>query len=131
MGTDVNATGQYSFRQVTLAFLGTGTMVVCLNIYYILGQGEIENVSEDTCQLVRACSEYPVCNETLTMLDCCCTFAPTVGHCHPSITQAATTQMELLNANSHFLHDNIVQYADRLAATLPDKLSVFYFVNSG
>uniref|UniRef100_A0A4W5LSI3 5-phosphohydroxy-L-lysine phospho-lyase n=1 Tax=Hucho hucho TaxID=62062 RepID=A0A4W5LSI3_9TELE len=75
---------------------------------YILGQGEIENVSEDTCQLVRA-----------------------LGHCHPSITQAATRQMELLNANSHFLHDNIVQYADRLAATLPDKLRVFYFVNSG
>uniref|UniRef100_A0A4W5LW37 5-phosphohydroxy-L-lysine phospho-lyase n=1 Tax=Hucho hucho TaxID=62062 RepID=A0A4W5LW37_9TELE len=54
-----------------------------------------------------------------------------LGHCHPSITQAATRQMELLNANSHFLHDNIVQYADRLAATLPDKLRVFYFVNSG
>ncbi|XP_046718627.1 5-phosphohydroxy-L-lysine phospho-lyase isoform X2 [Silurus meridionalis] len=39
--------------------------------------------------------------------------------------------MELLNANTRFLHDNIVQYAKRLAATLPKKLSVFYFVNSG
>ncbi|XP_047210284.1 5-phosphohydroxy-L-lysine phospho-lyase isoform X2 [Girardinichthys multiradiatus] len=39
--------------------------------------------------------------------------------------------MDLLNANSRFLHDNIVLYADRLAATLPKKLSVFYFVNSG
>ncbi|XP_062872960.1 5-phosphohydroxy-L-lysine phospho-lyase isoform X2 [Trichomycterus rosablanca] len=39
--------------------------------------------------------------------------------------------MELLNANTRFLHDNIVQYADRLAATLPSKLCVFYFVNSG
>ncbi|KAM8848534.1 5-phosphohydroxy-L-lysine phospho-lyase isoform 3-T4 [Synchiropus picturatus] len=39
--------------------------------------------------------------------------------------------MDLLNTNSRFLHDNIVLYAERLAATLPKKLSVFYFVNSG
>jgi hypothetical protein len=26
--------------------------------YYKLGQGEVENDSEDTCQLVSACSEY-------------------------------------------------------------------------
>lgn len=56
---------------------------------------------------------------------------PAVGHCHPDITKAAAAQMDLLNANSRFLHDNIVLYADRLAATLPEKLSVFYFVNSG
>ena len=30
MATDVSATGRLSFRQVTLVFLGTGTMVVCL-----------------------------------------------------------------------------------------------------
>ena len=29
MATDVSATGQDSYRQVTLEFLGTGTMVVC------------------------------------------------------------------------------------------------------
>lgn len=39
--------------------------------------------------------------------------------------------MELLNTNSRFLHDNLVLYAQRLQATLPDKLSVCYFVNSG
>jgi hypothetical protein len=26
--------------------------------FYRLGQGEVENVSEDNCHLVRACSEY-------------------------------------------------------------------------
>ena len=30
MVTDVSASGRKSFRQVTLVFLGTGTMVVCL-----------------------------------------------------------------------------------------------------
>ncbi|XP_019730315.1 5-phosphohydroxy-L-lysine phospho-lyase isoform X2 [Hippocampus comes] len=39
--------------------------------------------------------------------------------------------MDLLNTNTRFLHDNLVLYADRLAATLPERLSVFYFVNSG
>ncbi|KAG7260936.1 hypothetical protein CRUP_002427, partial [Coryphaenoides rupestris] len=44
---------------------------------------------------------------------------------------AAAAQMELLNTNARFLHDNIISYANRLSATLPDKLRVFYFLNSG
>ncbi|XP_069781509.1 ethanolamine-phosphate phospho-lyase-like isoform X2 [Narcine bancroftii] len=39
--------------------------------------------------------------------------------------------MELLNTNSRFLHDNLVQYAKKLTETLPPQLSVCYFVNSG
>lgn len=54
-----------------------------------------------------------------------------VGHCHPEVLKAALKQMELLNTNSRFLHDNIVEYAKRLSATLPEKLSVCYFTNSG
>lgn len=54
-----------------------------------------------------------------------------VGHCHPDVVAAATEQMSLLNTNSRFLHDNMVLLAERLAATLPPPLSVFYFVNSG
>eukprot|EP00069_Balaena_mysticetus_P020945 bmy_13350T0 len=54
-----------------------------------------------------------------------------VGHCHPEVVKAAQKQMGLLNTNSRFLHDNIVEYAKRLSATLPDRLSVCYFTNSG
>lgn len=54
-----------------------------------------------------------------------------MGHCHPDVVQAGAQQMDLLNTNSRFLHDNLVLYARRLQATLPDKLSVCYFVNSG
>lgn len=54
-----------------------------------------------------------------------------VGHCHPDVVKAGAGQMEQLNTNSRFLHDNLVLYAQRLQATLPDKLSVCYFVNSG
>lgn len=54
-----------------------------------------------------------------------------VGHCHPDVVKAGAEQMHQLNTNSRFLHDNLVLYAQRLQATLPDKLSVCYFVNSG
>src|SRR5690349_17111888 len=54
-----------------------------------------------------------------------------VGHCHPKVVQAAYEQMQLLNTNTRYLHDGILSYAERLTATLPDPLSVCYFVNSG
>jgi hypothetical protein len=52
----VSATGRLSFRQVTL---GTGTELVSVKHVEItdLGQGEIENACEDTCQLVCSCFE--------------------------------------------------------------------------
>ncbi|XP_045386475.1 5-phosphohydroxy-L-lysine phospho-lyase isoform X3 [Lemur catta] len=54
-----------------------------------------------------------------------------VGHCHPLVVQAAHEQNQVLNTNSRYLHDNIVDYAQRLSETLPEKLCVFYFLNSG
>ena len=39
--------------------------------------------------------------------------------------------MATLNTNTRYLHANIVEYAERLAARLPDPLSVCFFVNSG
>ena len=52
--------GWQSFRKVTFASFGTGTMVVCLKHVGITdsGQEEVEHVSEDTCKLVRICFEY-------------------------------------------------------------------------
>ena len=53
------------------------------------------------------------------------------GHCHPRVVAAGIEQMRLLNTNTRYLHDLIIQYAERLTATLPDPLSVCYFLNSG
>jgi 4-aminobutyrate aminotransferase-like enzyme len=39
--------------------------------------------------------------------------------------------MGILNTNTRYLHDLLVEYAERLVATLPDPLSVVYFVCSG
>jgi 4-aminobutyrate aminotransferase-like enzyme len=54
-----------------------------------------------------------------------------VGHCHSAVVAAAEAQMRLLNTNTRYLHDLILEYAERLSATLPAPLKVCYFVNSG
>ncbi len=54
-----------------------------------------------------------------------------VGHCHQKVVAAGQRQMELLNTNTRYLSELILQYAEKLTATLPESLSVCYFVNSG
>jgi len=54
-----------------------------------------------------------------------------VGHCHPKVAAAGQQQMALLNTNTRYLSDLIIRYAEMLTATLPDPLSVCFFVNSG
>jgi 4-aminobutyrate aminotransferase-like enzyme/Ser/Thr protein kinase RdoA (MazF antagonist) len=56
---------------------------------------------------------------------------PLVGHSHPRVVRAIQEQVALLNTNTRYLHDNILRYAERLIALLPDPLQVCYFVNSG
>ena len=55
---------------------------------------------------------------------------PHVGHCHPRIVNAAHQQMSVLNTNTRYLHDTINELAERLCDTMPDPLSVCFFVNS-
>ena len=54
-----------------------------------------------------------------------------VGHCHPAVVAAGQAQMAQLNTNTRYLHDNIVEYAKRLSATMPAELSVVFLTNSG
>ncbi len=54
-----------------------------------------------------------------------------VGHCHPRVVRAGARQMAVLNTNTRYLHPSIVRYAERLTATLPEPLSVCFFVCSG
>ncbi len=56
---------------------------------------------------------------------------PLVGHGHPRVVRAAQEQLALLNTNTRYLHENVVRYAERLAALLPAPLQVAFFVNSG
>lgn len=54
-----------------------------------------------------------------------------VGHGHPRVVRAGQRQMALLNTNTRYLHDDIVEYARRLTVMLPDPLRVCFFVCSG
>jgi alanine-glyoxylate transaminase/(R)-3-amino-2-methylpropionate-pyruvate transaminase len=55
-----------------------------------------------------------------------------VGHCHPDVVEAARKQNEMLqHSTTIYLHPNIAEYAEKLAARMPGDLKVCYFVNSG
>lgn len=54
-----------------------------------------------------------------------------VGHCHPRVVQSGQAQIAILNTNTRYLHDLILDYAEKLTSTLPAPLSVSFFVNSG
>lgn len=54
-----------------------------------------------------------------------------VGHCHPHVTQAIARQSAMLNTNTRYLSETILDYAERLTATLPQTLDTAFFVNSG
>jgi 4-aminobutyrate aminotransferase-like enzyme len=56
---------------------------------------------------------------------------PHVGHAHPKVVEAAARQMRTLSTNTRYLHEGRVRFAEKLASTLPDPLSVVYLVNSG
>ncbi|XP_037539804.1 ethanolamine-phosphate phospho-lyase [Nematolebias whitei] len=86
--------------------------------------------SHDPIKIVRAKGQYMYDEQGQRYLDCINNVAH-VGHCHPDVVKAGARQMEVLNTNTRFLHDNLVLFAQKLQATLPDKLSVCYFVNSG
>lgn len=84
----------------------------------------------DPLKIVQAAGQYMFDEEGNKYLDCINNVCH-VGHCHPKVVEAGAEQMRRLNTNSRFLHDNLVMLAQRLAATLPEQLSVVYFTNSG
>ncbi len=54
-----------------------------------------------------------------------------VGHGHPRVVEAVSRQLGVLNTNTRYLQDQLLDYADALAALLPDGLEVCYFTASG
>jgi len=54
-----------------------------------------------------------------------------VGHANPRVVAAELAAARVLNTNTRYLHEAVLTYARRLTATLPEPLSVCYFVNSG
>src|SRR5215210_1906874 len=80
--------------------------------------------------IVRGSMQYLYDDEGRRYLDAYNNVAH-VGHCHPKVVAAGQQQMELLNTNTRYLNELIIRYAESLTATLPEPLSVCFFVNSG
>ena len=47
-----------------------------------------------------------------------------VGHCHPEVVAATCSQLQTLNTNCRYLHDNYTDYCEALTATMPQPLEV-------
>lgn len=54
-----------------------------------------------------------------------------IGHGHPELAEAITRQWRKLNTNSRFNYAAVVEFSERLAATLPAPLDTVFLVNSG
>jgi 4-aminobutyrate aminotransferase-like enzyme len=56
---------------------------------------------------------------------------PVVGHGHPRVVDAIARQAATLNTNTRYLHEHVVDLAERLVASMPHGLDTVLFVNSG
>ena len=56
---------------------------------------------------------------------------PHVGHCHPRVVEAIARQSSRLNTHTRYLHELVLDYAERLTGTLPDGLGVAMFSCTG
>ena len=54
-----------------------------------------------------------------------------LGHAHPRVAETAARQLHKLNTNSRFNYEAVVEFSERLAATLPEPLDTVFLVNSG
>ena len=61
----------------------------------------------------------------------CYNNVPQVGHCNPHVVKAISRQAAVLNTNTRYLYESILEYAERLTSKLAPHLDACIFVNSG
>ena len=83
----------------------------------------------DPVKVVRGWMQYLFDDDGRRYLDAYNNVAH-VGHGHPRVVKAVQDQLQVLNTNTRYLHDNIVRYAERLCSFLPEPLRTCYFLNS-
>jgi 4-aminobutyrate aminotransferase-like enzyme len=54
-----------------------------------------------------------------------------VGHCHPHVVEAVSRQLATLNTHTRYLHRGIVDYSERLLATMPDAIDQVMYACTG
>jgi 4-aminobutyrate aminotransferase-like enzyme len=56
---------------------------------------------------------------------------PHVGHCHPRVVEAICKQAQKLNTHTRYLHEMVLDYAERLTGKFPEGLDIAMFACSG
>ncbi len=54
-----------------------------------------------------------------------------LGHCHPHVVEALTKQISTLNTHTRYLHENVLEYAERLTGKFSDELDTAIFACTG
>jgi 4-aminobutyrate aminotransferase-like enzyme len=54
-----------------------------------------------------------------------------VGHCHPHVVQAIARQAAVLNTHTRYLHETVLDFAERLLATFPPQIGHVMFTCTG
>lgn len=54
-----------------------------------------------------------------------------VGHCHPHVVAATARQSALFNSHTRYLHETVLDYAEKLLATFPAELAHVMFTCTG
>ncbi|OYN82911.1 aspartate aminotransferase family protein [Mycolicibacterium sphagni] len=54
-----------------------------------------------------------------------------VGHCHPHVVDAVSRQLSTLNTHTRYLHGGIIDYSQRLLATMPDQIDQVMYACTG
>lgn len=85
---------------------------------------------DEPLKIVRGALQYLYDDKGDTYIDCVNNVSH-VGHCHPVVVRSMQQQIATLNTNTRYLHDALEEFAAALTATLPSKLKVCYFTNSG
>ena len=84
---------------------------------------------DEPLHIVRGWKQYLYDETGRAFLDCY-NNVPLVGHSHPRVVKAVQQQIALLNTNTRYLHQTILDYASMLQRVLPEPLRVCYFLNS-
>ena len=54
-----------------------------------------------------------------------------MGHCHPRVVEALHKQSQTLNVHTRYLHELVLEYAERLTGLHDDPLSMAFIVCTG
>jgi 4-aminobutyrate aminotransferase-like enzyme len=100
--------------------------------YAVLGPALTPLTYDDPVHVVRAEGVWLYTADGKRLLDAY-NNVPTVGHCHPRVTEAVARQTRLVNTHARYLYEPLIELAERLVSLMPagSGLDTVMLVNSG